>query len=306
MPTYYEILGIEHTASETEIQTAYETQYNRLRRLVTHHDPGMANKANQALQWLDKARGVLLDADMRQAYDAGIGLSGIVGGLGDPQALEQGVVSPGALAGAVMPAPPAPRSKTPVTLAQDRADAWICPKCQGVNAIGTRFCKHCGQQVGSECVNCGQLVQIDAEFCPACGVNIHQARRQKEMQAAAEQQRQKEAARREAEEKARTEAQERRMNGLRVGLGFLGAILGGIAAPLAWAAVWPDVMGEGFCIGVQVILGLIGGAIASVWAGGKAGESDSGTGFVVGGIMGILGGIFAFPVLVIGIVAGML
>jgi hypothetical protein len=116
----------------------------------------------------------------------------------------------------------------------------------------------------------------------------------------------RETERREAEERARQEARDRQMSKLRVGLGFMGAILGGIASPLAWAAIWPDVMGEGFCVGVQVLLGLIGGAIASVWAGSRAGESNPGAGYVVGVVTGALGGIFAFPVLIIGIVVGML
>ena len=86
----------------------------------------------------------------------------------------------------------------------------------------------------------------------------------------------------------------------------MGCILGAISAPLAWAVIWPDVVEESICAGIQIIMGAIGGGVASVRAGSSVGSSDSGVGYVVGFVAGILGGILAFPILIIGIIIAML
>ncbi|MDZ4720906.1 MAG: zinc ribbon domain-containing protein [Roseiflexaceae bacterium] len=67
-----------------------------------------------------------------------------------------------------------------------RTDAWVCPKCQTANMIGTRFCRGCGQQVGCDCPSCNALMEAAAPFCSHCGANFSAA-------LAAQQQRKEEA-----------------------------------------------------------------------------------------------------------------
>jgi hypothetical protein len=162
MPSYYEILHVPTTASAAEIQTAYEQQYNKWRRLVTHHDPNVVNQANQALQALETIRTTLTDPSKRAGYDAGIGLSR-VGELADPTAILR----------KIPPTPPSPErvSETAKDL-HPRVDVWICPQCNAPSAVGMRFCKNCGQSIGAEYPNCAKMVEVGARFCPHCGTNI--------------------------------------------------------------------------------------------------------------------------------------
>lgn len=125
MQTYYKVLGIASDATTAEIEVACETQYNHWRRLVTHHDPDTANKANQALQWLERARTTLADPVKREVYDTSIGLRGPIGGLADPQARPK-VVAP-------KPPPPRPHAEPQTqsaSAAGERVDAWICHLAQ--------------------------------------------------------------------------------------------------------------------------------------------------------------------------------
>jgi hypothetical protein len=167
MPNYYEQLKLQPSATTAEIEIAIEEQYNQWRRLVTHHDANIVNQANLSLQTLESIRGVLTNIDKRSAYDAGIGVSGPIGGLADPAALLR----------ANMPfTPPAtatsqPRVVTPNSGAS-AADAWVCPKCQTINPLKTKFCSKCGQQLGLDCPSCGKLTRSTDPFCAECGVNF--------------------------------------------------------------------------------------------------------------------------------------
>lgn len=173
MTTYYDILGIKPEATIVEIETALETQYNRWRRLVTHHDLNMVTKANRALQVLEQARGTLTNPDKRAAYDHEIGLDVSLGGLADPSAYS---VNPHPV-----PSSPIPKS-SPVTTPIQRTDAWVCPKCNTANPISTRFCKSCGQQLGQNCPKCNALIEINATHCSACGINIEEFMREQQRQ----------------------------------------------------------------------------------------------------------------------------
>lgn len=86
MPNYYEVLKVATDANPAEIEAAYDAQYNHWRRLVTHHDPKIVHRANQALRWLEQIRTTLLDDELRTAYDARLGLTPGISGLADPQA----------------------------------------------------------------------------------------------------------------------------------------------------------------------------------------------------------------------------
>ena len=169
MPTFYEIIKVQHTATAAEIETAIDALYNQWRRLVTHHDPNVVDEANRTLRTLEQIRATLTDPDKRGAYDAGIGIGGPVGGLADPKALLR--------TAAPFRTPPAGvgrPSATQPSSAEPRLDAWECSKCNVANPIGTRHCTKCGHQIGIECSKCGELNQDVATYCAQCGVDIQQ------------------------------------------------------------------------------------------------------------------------------------
>jgi len=172
MTTYYEFLQVSSTATVAEIEAAYEDRYNHWRRLVTHHDPEVVNRANQALRWLEKAHVTLTDPAKREAYDAGIGLRGPVGGLADLEAGSGDTGPP--------PGPDFGSQRAGASVTGQRVDAWVCPQCQAPNPLGTRFCNRCGQQLGIKCPKCGKLTQAAAPYCSECGVDIEgESRRRK-------------------------------------------------------------------------------------------------------------------------------
>ncbi len=175
MPTYYEILKIQPTAITPEIESAYEVQYHHWRHLVTHHDPTVVNKANQALQALEQIRTTLTDPTKRAAYDAKLNLQGPVGGLADPQARSTAAAPPPPRPGAVAPPGSATASHTPT-----RTDVWICPQCRAPNPVQSRFCKQCGQTLGVNCPKCNTMVEATNAFCAVCGGNIQQLTEQKQ------------------------------------------------------------------------------------------------------------------------------
>lgn len=162
MPNYYQTLNIDSTATEQEILAAFDLHYNQWRHLVNHPDPNLASQANQAIQLLETIRTTLTDPVRRSAYDAGIGIGGVQGGLADPEALLQAATAPRA----VVPPRPKPASGAPVTTF---VDAWVCPRCQKSNAKGSRHCKECGCELAQQCPNCKKLFEKQANFCPSCG-----------------------------------------------------------------------------------------------------------------------------------------
>jgi hypothetical protein len=201
MSTYYEILGINPTASQAEIEAAVDREYNKQRRLVIHHDPDTADKAERVLRQLETVRATLTDPFKRTAYDVQIGIGGTAGGLADPTAagLNLSVLRKGRAN-----VPPKPRQA-----ADERLDAWVCQICHTPNPIGTKFCTKCGRPVGQNCLACGKVIAVTAHFCPHCGANIEAIRLQREAEEAARLARQREETRRRAEEQARAEAKEK-------------------------------------------------------------------------------------------------
>lgn len=178
MPNYYEILNIQPGATRTEIEQSLDAQYNKLRQLVTHHDPNIVNRANFGLQTLEKIRSVLIDDGKRSAYDAAI--SNNMGGPADP-------TSNSLLTNSLTVHPmrgTSPSQSAPRYLPQTQASAqriWACPKCQSPNAVNSQFCKKCGESLASLCPSCNSLVEKNSQFCANCGVNVAQAQRKKEL-----------------------------------------------------------------------------------------------------------------------------
>ena len=176
MPNYYEILKIPQSANTTEVQTGCETAYIYWRNLVNHHDPQVVQKASQALLAIEQVRTTLLDPVKRANYDAMLSL-GNIGGLADSSAQPSSM--------SAMTPPRARTSPTISSMAQpnvNNSDSWLCSKCHSVNAVGTRFCKKCGNQLGQDCPKCRTLLESSAHFCSVCGINISDYERELEIQ----------------------------------------------------------------------------------------------------------------------------
>lgn len=172
MPTYYEMLKIQSTASAAEIEAAIQGQYDQWRRLVTHHDVKVANQANLALSTLETIRATLSDPSKRSAYDAGIGLGDTVGGLADVSVILQGL-------GPTM-TPPAPGSSktTGMPSAAPSSSLWTCPKpeCGADNPPHTRYCFKCGTELVRQCPECDAMTSLIAtKMCGTCGYNYEVA-----------------------------------------------------------------------------------------------------------------------------------
>ena len=174
MPTYYEILKVNHTASVQELQTAIDDKYTQCRRLVTHYDPSVVNQANVALQSLEKIRETLLSPELKSIYDEALGFSGSqLGGLMDPdmhvsQLPGTTAVFPSMAVGRPVQQPVAPVN--PLTSSAP-VDGWHCEKCKEVNPVGSSYCKSCGADLGQPCPQCGTPYEITSKFCPSCGIN---------------------------------------------------------------------------------------------------------------------------------------
>lgn len=162
MSTYYEMLGIPSSASTTEIEAALAVQYDRWRKLVTHHDPIVVEKANQSMRALESIRTTLTDPAKRAGYDAGVGIGGVIDGLADPEAVfRQAATTPSSL-------PVAPRSSTTAA----GLDLWTCPNpdCGANNPAQTRFCFKCRTELVRQCPECGKMSSLAATGnCGECG-----------------------------------------------------------------------------------------------------------------------------------------
>ena len=47
-----------------------------------------------------------------------------------------------------------------------------CPRCQGENVDGARFCEDCGARLELACPSCGQPVSAGKKFCRSCGATL--------------------------------------------------------------------------------------------------------------------------------------
>jgi RNA polymerase subunit RPABC4/transcription elongation factor Spt4 len=127
-----------------------------------------------------------------------------VSGLADPQAQPARPVAP-----PPPPRPPVASQTAPPVAPAARLDAWQCPKCHSASPVGTRYCRHCGDEIGRDCPKCGKLIEKSIRFCPECGVEVKTYIEEKQRLAEEYARRQQEEARRQAEEHARRETQER-------------------------------------------------------------------------------------------------
>lgn len=166
MSDYYQFLEVAPTAPMTEVEAAIANKYNKWRRLVTHHDPEIAEEASRALRQLEQARTTLTDPEQRAVYDQSLRS----GGLADPTRQPQSLPTP-----PPPRKPPAAQSARVETHRDDRVDAWVCEKCETPNQVGLLYCKQCGNQIGRECPNCGNLIEARAPVCSHCGVRFEEA-----------------------------------------------------------------------------------------------------------------------------------
>lgn len=161
MTNYYDFLNINPAASPAEIETALESTRTKWRRLINHHDPNIVNQANQALTILEQIQGTLTNTDKRAAYDTGIGLTGVVAGLADPEALLKTMPL-------VPPSVKNVQSHKPVETTSD--DLWACPKCGAVNPELSPSCFNCGAQLLRVCPECNQKRSlVKTGVCGNCG-----------------------------------------------------------------------------------------------------------------------------------------
>ena len=167
MVNYYEILGLDFSASIDIIETKLDEQYAKWRALVTHHDSEIVSQATKAIQTIEQARSVLTDAAKKQVYDRDLQAElATMGGVVDPIVVGQ---APMGQPGFGMAIPRRPIAPAPSQPPAERLDAWICQKCQKPNPKGTTFCAKCGAIVGVNCPNCGVLGDYSDKFCSECG-----------------------------------------------------------------------------------------------------------------------------------------
>ncbi len=272
MPNYYEILKVQPNATTPEIEAACDTQYHYWRRLVTHHDPEMVSKANQALQWLEKIRATLTDPVKRKAYDTQLRLNS----------------SPAT-------------NPQPVVVQSASDNAIVCPKCHVANSKSARFCVRCGETLIVDCPRCNTQMIFSEKFCPKCGGNHEELKYQLELEETERRHREQEEARFWEEERQRREIHRKQVESFRSGLSILGGILGAITAPLFWAAVWPDVMGTPVGIIAQIIMGAIAGSRSNRRLVEKVEKWNPIIAYGIGFFAGILAGVGSFPVIALNI-----
>ncbi|MCL4299594.1 MAG: zinc ribbon domain-containing protein [Anaerolineae bacterium] len=228
MPTYYEILKVQPTASNAEIQVAIDAQYNQWRRLATHRNPRIVDEANHSLRTLEEIRSILTDSKKRAEYDIEIGMSNQINGLADPEIfLQKSKLSP-------------PLFNITKSFSREfitrRVDAWICSKCQTANQIEARYCVTCGQQIGRNCPKCLKLIEFANLFCPHCGVDVAaflQQRRVEEdarlrleqIKEATRLKKEQEKARRRAEEEAKTKTRAKTQTRLMILVGIIAFVM---------------------------------------------------------------------------------
>lgn len=179
MSNHYDFLEVSPNASTAEIEAAVESKFNTWRRLVNHHVPEVVQQANQNLLQLEQIRTLLTNPLQRAQYDLAINhhSGGGVGGLEDPQLVG---VAPGT---AMAPPRPMPDPASPAVHAPvGRVDAWVCPKCQKANPIGSMYCQDCGHVLGQTCPNCHTSYEVTAAFCPSCGETPDRVHRRRELQ----------------------------------------------------------------------------------------------------------------------------
>ncbi len=169
MLTYYDILKLQSTATQAEIETVLDGQYNQWRRLVTHHDPNVVDEANRALRTLELIRNTLGNPVERSKYDASLN----IGYLATSDQLPR-------FATQAQNALTSPFIEDSHSANLERVDAWLCQKCKNANPIGQKFCAKCGNQIAEECVDCKKLSPTTNVFCPECGMNKAQAKRKRQ------------------------------------------------------------------------------------------------------------------------------
>src|SRR5713226_10161449 len=47
-----------------------------------------------------------------------------------------------------------------------------CPRCEGENREGARFCRECGALFAAVCSSCGAKVEAGSKFCDNCGTPL--------------------------------------------------------------------------------------------------------------------------------------
>ena len=155
---YYEVLEIDHSATQTEIKQQY-------RNLIAFYHPdnysGNNKKeqyANEKTKAINEAYSILGDSKKRVSYDRELGIRE-----------KEKVQKP-------KPTPQKPKSNNETTK--------VCPNCGKTVSIEAYTCKYCehffpytnptqtSQEKMVECTICLSTVNINASQCSECGSNL--------------------------------------------------------------------------------------------------------------------------------------
>lgn len=55
-------------------------------------------------------------------------------------------------------------------LMRPRGELLVCPHCSKKYIHNLAFCPHCRKPVKKECLKCHDVMELDAETCPHCGM----------------------------------------------------------------------------------------------------------------------------------------
>jgi ribosomal protein L40E len=177
--TYYDILQIPTHADTATIQAAFSSRYNEAMGLVNHHNPEIANQAQQLMRALEQARDTLTNPVARQNYDVGLNLNGILGGLIDPTIqIETTNTTTVNQLKPMAPPPPKPQQNgnTAYSASNTVENIWACGKCGAINDPHTRHCRSCRNLLLDACPNCKQIELLTrTNNCGHCGLSLKEA-----------------------------------------------------------------------------------------------------------------------------------
>jgi hypothetical protein len=53
------------------------------------------------------------------------------------------------------------------------SEVYRCSNCGAANAVGTYYCRICGQKCSYQCMQCGSSIDPSFQYCPVCGLKLY-------------------------------------------------------------------------------------------------------------------------------------